>query len=124
MGNVAYESYQLNDAEKNYPVHEKELLAIVKALKKWCTSLLGTHFQIFMDYRTLEFFQSQKDMSRRQMHWSMYLADFDYEIIYIRGEDNTAADALSRMPDETPSPMLAACALAYTRSPSSSQSLS
>ena len=31
---VAYKSYQLNDAEKNYPTHEKELLAIVKALKQ------------------------------------------------------------------------------------------
>ena len=60
---VAYESYQLNDAEKNYPVHEKELLAIVKALKKWHTSLLGVHFQVFTDHRTLEYFQSQKDMS-------------------------------------------------------------
>ena len=114
---VAYDSYQLNSAEKNYPVHEKELLAIVKALKKWRTSLLGTHFQIFTDHRTLEYFQSQKEMSRRQMRWSMYLADFDYEITYIRGEDNTVADALSRMPDTTPDPMLAACALAYTRSP-------
>ena len=119
---VAYDSYQLNDAEKNYPVHEKELLAIVKALKKWRTTLLGTHFQIFTDHRTLEYFQSQKDMSRRQMRWSMYLADFDYEIVYIRGEDNTAADALSRMPDATPNPMLAACALAYTRSPPSTRS--
>jgi hypothetical protein len=118
---VAYDSYQLNDAEKNYPVHEKELLAIVKALKKWRTSLLGTHFEVFTDHRTLEYFQSQKDMSRRQMRWSMYLADFDYDITYIRGEDNTAADALSRMPDTTPSPMFAACALAYTRSPSLQQ---
>ena len=114
---VAYDSYQLNSAEKNYPVHEKELLAIIKALKKWRTSLLGIHFQIFTDHRTLEYFQSQKDMSRRQMRWSMYLADFDYEITYIRGEDNTAADALSRMPDATPNPMLAACAIAHTRSP-------
>jgi RNase H-like domain found in reverse transcriptase len=32
---VAYNSYQLNDAKKNYPLHEKELLAIVKAFKKW-----------------------------------------------------------------------------------------
>ena len=52
------------------------------------------------------------------MRWFMYLADFDYEIVYIRGEDNTAADALSRMPDATPNPMFATCALAYTRSPS------
>ena len=32
---VAYDSYQLNDVEKNYPVHKKELLAIIKSLKKW-----------------------------------------------------------------------------------------
>jgi hypothetical protein len=31
---LAFDSYQLNDAEKNYPTHEKELLAIVKAMKK------------------------------------------------------------------------------------------
>ena len=31
---VVYKSYQLNNAEKNYPTHEKELLMIVKALKK------------------------------------------------------------------------------------------
>ena len=48
----------------------------------------------------------------------MYLADFDYKLTYIQGEDNTAADALSRMPDAPPNSMLAACALAHTRSPS------
>ena len=53
----------------------------------------------------------------------MYLADFDYEIKYISGEDNTAADALSHMPDTDPNPMLAACALAYTSSPSLPQDL-
>jgi hypothetical protein len=47
---VTYDSYQLNQAEHNYPVHEKELLAIVKALKKWCTSLLGCHFEVYTDH--------------------------------------------------------------------------
>ena len=63
---MAYDSYQLNPAEKNYPVHEKELLAIVKAMKKWRSSLLGIPFEIYTDHRTLEYFQLQKDMSRRQ----------------------------------------------------------
>jgi RNase H-like domain found in reverse transcriptase len=81
---VAYDSYQLNNAKKNYPVHEKELLAIVKALKKWRSHLLGTHFEVFTDHQTLEYFQSQKEMSRRQSRWLMYLADFDYTITYIR----------------------------------------
>jgi RNase H-like domain found in reverse transcriptase len=112
---VAYDSYQLNDAEKNYPVHEKELLAIVKALKKWRSHLLGARFEVFTDHRTLEYFQSQKEMLRRQMRWSMYLVDFDYSITYIHSEENTAADALSRMPDTVPDACLAACAIAYTQ---------
>ena len=112
---IAYESYQLNDAEKNYPTHKKELLAIVKALKKWRSHLLGAHFEIYTDHHTLEYFQSQKEMSRCQMRWSMYLADFDYTITYICGESNTAADALSCMPDTTPNACLTACAMAYTQ---------
>ena len=48
----------------------------------------------------------------------MLMADFDYKIIYIQGEDNSAVDALSRMPDEEPSTVFTTCALAQTRSPS------
>jgi len=44
----------------------------------------------------------------------MYMADFDYNITYICGEDNTAADALSRMPDAAPDACLATCAITYT----------
>ena len=61
---IVYDSYQLNDAEKNYPTHEKELLAIVKALKKWRSHLVGARFEIYTDHRTLEYFRSQKEMSR------------------------------------------------------------
>ena len=61
---VVYNSYQLNDAEKNYPIHEKELLAIIKAVKKWRSHLLGTHFEVFTDHQTLKYFQSQKEMLR------------------------------------------------------------
>jgi Integrase zinc binding domain len=48
------------------------------------------------------------------MRWSMYLADFDYQITYIHGKDNTTTDALSHLPDTTPDAGLAACAIAYT----------
>ena len=47
---VVYDFYQLNDAEKNYPVHEKELLAIIKVLKNWRSHLLGAHFEVFTDH--------------------------------------------------------------------------
>ncbi len=61
---VAFKSSQLSGAELNYPVHEKELLAIVRALKKWCVDLLGVSFIVFIDHRTLENFNHQRHLSR------------------------------------------------------------
>jgi RNase H-like domain found in reverse transcriptase len=95
---IAFDSMQLKDVEKNYPVHEKELLAIIQALKKWHSDLLGTHFYVYMDHRTLENFNAQKDLSQRQLRWQEFLSQYDMMITYIRGEDNTVADALSRLP--------------------------
>jgi hypothetical protein len=98
---------QLKTAEKNYPVHEKELLAVIRALKKWRSDLLGTHFYVYTDHRTLKNFDTQKDLSRRQLRWQEFLSQYDLTITYIHGEDNTVADALSRLPpncfsDESP----------------------
>ena len=100
---VAYDSMQLNSAQKNYPVHEKELLAVVRALKKWRTDLLGSPVLVYTDHRTLENFGSQKDLSRRQARWQEFMSDFDLTFVYVKGEDNSVADALSRLPaDDSP----------------------
>jgi len=40
----------------NYPVHEKELLAIIQALQKWRADLLGAPVLIYTDHQTLENF--------------------------------------------------------------------
>jgi RNase H-like domain found in reverse transcriptase/Integrase zinc binding domain len=95
---IAFDSLQLKPAEKNYPVHEKELLVIIRALKKWRSDLLGSHFYIYTDHRTLENFDTQKDLSCRQLRWQEFMLQYDLTITYIRGEDNTMADALSRLP--------------------------
>ncbi|KAJ8482180.1 hypothetical protein ONZ51_g5512 [Trametes cubensis] len=94
---VAFESAQLRGAELNYPVHEKELLAIVRALRKWRVDLLGVPFTVFTDHRTLENFHKQKELSRRQARWQEFLSQYDYKIEYLPGEQNVAADALSRV---------------------------
>ncbi len=57
---VAYNLMQLTSTQLNYSVHEKELLAIIHGLKKWCSDLLGSHVEVFMDHRTLENFEGQK----------------------------------------------------------------
>jgi hypothetical protein len=49
---------QLKDAQKNYPVHEKEMLVIVCALKKWHSDLLSSQFIVYTDHQTLENFET------------------------------------------------------------------
>ena len=101
---VAYDSKSFKGAELNYPVHEKELLAIIRALSKWRTDLLGNHFEIWTDHRTLEHFPMEKDLSRWQARWMEFLSQYDASINYIPGEKNCVADVLSRLPE---SPLLA-----------------
>jgi hypothetical protein len=60
---VAFDSKPFKNAELNYPVHEKELLAIIRALHKWRSDLLGVPFTVLTDHQTLECFQSQKHLS-------------------------------------------------------------
>ena len=60
---VAFDSVALKAAQANYPVHEKELLAIIRALTKWRTDLLGSPITIYTDHQTLENFDTQKDLS-------------------------------------------------------------
>jgi hypothetical protein len=110
---VAYDSAPLSDAERNYPVHKKELLAIIRALKKWRSELLGVSFVVYTAHRTLEHFMHQKGLSRRQARWQELLADFDFTIKYVKGEDNSVADALSHMPTP-PSTVVAASRLTIT----------
>jgi RNase H-like domain found in reverse transcriptase len=56
---VAFKSTTFKGAELNYPVHKKELLAIIWALKKWRADLVGLPFFIFTDHKTLENFNTQ-----------------------------------------------------------------
>ena len=90
---------QLKGAEKNYLVHEKELLAIICTLKKWRLDLLGIPIVVYTDHCTLQNFDTQRDLSRCQLCWQEFMSQYNMTIVYIQGEDNTVADALSRVPD-------------------------
>jgi hypothetical protein len=97
---VAFDSMQLKDAQKYYPVYEKNLLAIVCALKKWRSDTLGSEICMYTEHCTPENFETQKDLSCYQAHWMEHLSQFDMTIMYICGEDNTVADALSCLPND------------------------
>ena len=96
---VVYDSQSFKGAKLNYPVHEKELLAIVCALAKWRSELLGYKFEVWTDHRTLEHFNMQRDLSQRQARWMELMSQYDATIHYLPREENCAADTLSRLPD-------------------------
>lgn len=47
---VAFTSCKMNSAERSYPTHEQELLAVVHALKTWRYYLDGSHFIVYTDH--------------------------------------------------------------------------
>jgi len=96
---IAFNLVALKGAQASYPVHEKELLAIICALTKWHTDLLGSPITICTDHRALKNFDTQKDLSWCQARWQEFLAHYNHTIIYIKDKDNTIVDALSCLPD-------------------------
>jgi hypothetical protein len=60
---IAFDSTTLRDAELDYPVHEKELLAVIRVIKKWKYNLIGAPFFVYTDHKTLLNFATQKDLS-------------------------------------------------------------
>ena len=61
---VAYESTKLNMHQLNYSVHDKEMCAIMHALQRWRSFLLGQHFKIYTDHRSLVHFKTQSNLNQ------------------------------------------------------------
>ena len=97
---VAFESRKLTPAERNYPIREKELLAIVHCLTTWRLYLEDVeNFEVLTDHHSLQYFKTQKELNKRQARWQELLCNFSYTIKYIPGPSNSVPDALSRRPD-------------------------
>ncbi|GJP58103.1 hypothetical protein CLOP_g20463 [Closterium sp. NIES-67] len=93
---IAYLSKKLHGAELNYPIHDKEALAIIIAFKTWRCYLEGRKTTIYTDHCNLKYLKTQPSLSRRQFRWIDFLeTHFHYDIVYKPGHKNKA-DALSR----------------------------
>jgi hypothetical protein len=102
---IVYMSKKMCPAELNYPVHHKEMLAIVCALKEWRHYLHGSSFtvRVVTDHKSLVHFKKQANYSARQARWAEFVEEFgDLVIEYQDGKQNVVADALSRRPDHAP----------------------
>ncbi|KAJ9556187.1 hypothetical protein OSB04_010801 [Centaurea solstitialis] len=93
---ISYASRQLKDHERNYPVHDLELAAVVFALKLWRHYLYGTKCTLYTDHKSLQHIFNQKELNMRQRRWLELLKDYDCDLLYHPGKANVVADALSR----------------------------
>jgi hypothetical protein len=77
---VAFMSKSLLDAEKNYEIYDKELLAIVKALKVWRHYLVHAknQFEIWTNHENLKYFKEPQKLNVRQARWYIMLQEYDY----------------------------------------------
>lgn len=94
---VSFASRTLNPAEINYSTIEKELLAIVWAVKYFRPYLFGKKFNIVTDHKPLQWLFSLKEPNSKLVRWRLKLEEYDYNITYKKGKLNTNADALSRI---------------------------
>jgi len=87
--------------EQNYEIHDKEMLAIIRALEEWRHFLEGaTHLvEIWTDHKNLEYFMTVKKLNHRQACWSLYLARVDFLLHHRPGRTMGKPDALSRRAD-------------------------
>ena len=103
---LAFFSRKLTKAQAKYTVTELELLSICETLKEFKGMLLGYKVRVMTDHINLTSKNLGLD-SDRVLRWRLLLNEFDVQIDYIKGEDNTVADAISRLdycPKKNPHP--------------------
>jgi len=98
---IVFYSKSLSSVEQNYEIHDKEMLAIIRALEEWRHFLEGaTHLvEIWTNHKNLEYFMMAKKLNRCQARWSLHLARFDFLLHHRPRHTMGKPDALSRRAD-------------------------
>ena len=100
---VAFFSKKHSPAECNYPIYDKELLAIIRCLEEWEAELKSVgQFTVLTDHKNLEYFSTVRKLSERQMRWQLILSKFNPVIQYRPGKDGVLPDALTRRDQDIP----------------------
>ena len=98
---VVFLSKFLNETERNYEIHDKEMLAIIWGLESWRYLLEGAQskFEIWIDHKNLEYFMKAQKLNWRQAQWALYLFRFDFTLRHVPETNMGKADGLSRRSD-------------------------
>lgn len=95
---VAFFSKALGVRHQALSIYEKKMLAVLLAVRKWHTYLVGRHFKIRTDHQSLRFLSNQMVITPFQQCWVAKMLGYDFEVSYLKGINNRVADALSRQP--------------------------
>ena len=93
---IAFHGQALKAKYLHLSTYETELMALVSAVKKWRSFLLGRPFVVKIDHQSLKFLLEQKIATPSQQKWLAKLLGYAFVVEYKRGSDNRVADALSR----------------------------
>ena len=93
-------SRSFNQAERNYDIHDRELLAIIHGLRAWRHILLSTPhvITIYTDHKNLTFYRSAHWIAQWVAQYLGELANYHFTLVHKPGTLNRA-DAFSRRPD-------------------------
>ncbi len=92
---VAFESKKLNETERRWPIHEKEMWAVIHCFKTWGHYIGSKDVVVWTDNVTLKYFATQPKLSSKQQRWQDTLALFNVDIQHKPGKENIVPDALS-----------------------------
>ena len=100
---IAYASRSLMATERRYSQLDKEALAIIFAVTRFRQYLLGRHFTLQSDHKSLSYLLSPDKpilpmASARLQRWELLLSAYDYSIQYWPGKRHANADTFSRLP--------------------------
>ena len=91
----------MSPEERNYPVADKEMLSVIRALEQWCHYLEGAkhQFDIWNNHANLQWFMKRQDLNCCQAQWAQYLSQFSFLWTHKAGSTMGKVDALSRCED-------------------------
>ena len=99
---ISYTSKTLLGPQLNYATTEKELLAVVFAIDKFRSYLVGAKVIVYTDHVALKYLLTKKDAKPWLIRWILLLQEFNLEIKDKKGIENSVANRLSRMQFKNP----------------------
>jgi len=94
---LAYLSKALGPKHQHLSIYEKEFLALIMAVEKWRPYLQRQEFIIQTDHKSLSYLSEQNLQSDLQRKAMTRLMGLQFRVVYKKGKENVAADALSRV---------------------------